>query len=157
MRIGVYSTLWGYWVPPIIWTLTIVVLSGNSGSLNNTFGVFKWVISWVVTLDYDTISLFHYWFRKVLHVMYYGVLCVLWFRALMATFPKRLGLNLILALVLCLTVALIDEGHQLLVASRRGSLGDVALDMTGAVLFTLFTARYWKRKFMLSEARPPSP
>jgi len=150
---------WRSWAPPILWALTILSLSGNLGSFSSTFGIFKWVVSWIVTLDIPTLESLHLSFRKVLHVICYGVLAVLWFRALMASSPHRPGINRILALILCLMVALGDEGRQYLHPVRSASWGDVALDLSGGVLFLFVFSRYWERKgrFSPEARRPPIP
>lgn len=156
MKIGLYSTFWRYWTPPIAWALTIMLFSGDWGGGPHTFHIFNWMISLIVTLNPKTISLYHFYFRKALHVMCYGVLSVLWLRALMASYPERAAANIILALVLCLAVAIIDEGHQCLLATRSGSLGDVALDLAGGVLFLFPLVSYWRRRIIASsEAKPP--
>jgi VanZ family protein len=131
-------------------------LSGDLGSGKNTLSFFKWILSGITTTQ--NINLIHFLFRQTLHILCYGILSVLWFRALMAAYPKRLGINIILALALCLMVALIDEVHQIVVTSRKGSLRDVGLDMTGAVLFTFLAALFWKKRVMApSEAQSPVP
>jgi VanZ family protein len=139
-----------------MWTLAIVVLSGNLGSPPRTLGIFKWVISWIVNLDLHTLESLHFYFRKALHVMCYGVLTVLWYRALMASCPERPGANKMLALAFTLIVAITDEGRQYLSPGRTASWWDVGLDMTGGVLFLTLIAWYWGRKNRLpSQAEPP--
>lgn len=123
-----------------------MALSGDFGASPKTFHLFKWVLSTFTNLSPKTIDLLHPWFRKSLHVIFYGILSVLWFRALILTYPERRGANLVLTLLLTLAVSVLDEGHQYLVRSRTGAFRDVGLDMTGAILFTLVTARFLKRK-----------
>jgi VanZ family protein len=118
------------------------------GAGQKTFSLFNWVISWIVTLDRNALALLHFRIRKVMHVLCYGVMSILWFRALMASYPNRLNANLVLALGLCLAVSAADESSQFLSASRTGSLWDVGLDMTGGVLFLFSTFFYWKRRNM---------
>lgn len=152
------SILWRYWAPPLLWALAIMVLSGDLGSGVNTFSPFRWVLSLFVTLDPDSLNLAHFYFRKVLHVVCYGVLTVLWFRALMASYPEYSGADMIMALVLCLMVALTDEGHQYLVDSRNASWRDVGLDLSGGIVFLFLSARYFKKNTVaFTEAQPPSP
>jgi VanZ family protein len=136
-----------------------MALSGDLGAGQNTFSPFRWVLSLFVTLDPDSLNLAHFYFRKVLHVVCYGVLTILWFRALRASYPERFGASMILALLLCLAVALVDEGHQYLVDTRTASWRDVGLDLSGGVVFLLLSARYFKRNTVaLTEAQqPPSP
>lgn len=133
-----------------------MVLSGELGAGPHTYSMFNWVLSLIVTLPSQTVGVLHTYFRKSLHVMCYGFLSVLWFRALMASRPRRLWGNFWLALGLCLAVALIDEGHQYFLTSRTGNLGDVGLDMSGAVIFTLITALFLKSRSPAPAAtRPP--
>jgi VanZ family protein len=134
-----------------------VVVSGNVGSLNHTFEVFKWVVSWIATVNPKTLAPIHWYFRKVLHFLYYGILAVLWLRALKATYPERVWTNRILALAFCLMVACIDEGHQYFSHGRTSSLWDIALDMSGGVVFLFLSARYFKRNKAASvEVEPAS-
>ena len=141
---------WRVWAPPVIWALAIMLMSGDLGSSPKTYPIFKWILLTFTNLDPKTIRVLHSWFRKSLHVICYGFLSVLWYRSLAATIPERRRACLILALVLTLVVSLLDEGHQMFLKNRTGNLRDVGLDMAGAVLFTLFTARYWKKKARVS-------
>lgn len=151
------SPFWRYWVPPILWALVILVLSGEVGAATNTTGILRWILSWLITLSPQELDLLHGWLRQAAHLLTYGILSVLWFRALAFYFPRRPWANIALALMLCLVVALLDEGHQAMVASRTGNLGDVALDMTGAA-FLIVAALWWKKTSMIpTKLRPPSP
>ncbi|MFZ2090045.1 MAG: VanZ family protein [Desulfobaccales bacterium] len=150
------SIFWRYWAPPLVWALIILGLSGDMGAGQKTYSLFNWVISWIVTLDLDALGLLHFRIRKVMHVLCYGVLSVLWFRALMASYPHRLKANILLALGLCLAVSAADESSQFLSASRTGSLWDVGLDITGGVLFLFPAVYHWKRKNLVpSEVKAP--
>ena len=150
------SPFWS-WALPIVWALILMTMSGDFGASPNTLPIFKWVLSTFTDLSPKTIESLHHWFRKSLHVICYGILAVLWLRALILTYPERQGANLILTLLLTLVVSLLDEGRQSLVRSRTGALRDVSLDMTGAILFTLAAARYLKRKVRLSSEAEESP
>lgn len=110
MRTAAKAALWRYWAPTLVWTLAIVVLSGKLGSLANTSAIFTWIMSWIVILDLDTLSRYHFYCRQALHAICYGVLTILWFRALTASYPESLWTNRILALALL--VSLTDEGRQ---------------------------------------------
>ena len=112
LRTAAKSALWRYWAPTLVWTLAIVVLSGKLGSLANTSAIFTWIMSWIVILDLDTLSRYHFYCRKALHAICYGGLTILWFRALTASYPESLWTNRILALALALLVSLTDEGRQ---------------------------------------------
>ncbi len=156
VRSAAHSSFWHSWGPPIVWALILMGASGDLGATPNTYQIFKWVLSTFTNLSPKTIEFLHPWFRKSLHVICYGFLSVLWLRALILTYPERRGVNLILTLLLTLAVSVVDEGHQALVKSRTGALRDVSLDMTGAILFTLATARFLERKGRIaSEAEEP--
>jgi VanZ family protein len=135
-----------------------VVLSGNIASLPSTFSGFKWLVSLIVTVDPETLAPIHFYCRKVLHVMCYGVLTILWFRALMASHPEHVWTNRVLALVLCLMVALADEGRQYFYPARTSSWWDVGLDLSGGVLFVFLSALFFKKNMAVSiEEQPPFP
>jgi VanZ family protein len=156
LRTAVSSSLWRYWAPPVIWSLTIVVLSGNIASLPSTFSGFKWLVSLIVTVDPGTLAPIHFYFRKVLHVICYGILTVLWFRALMASQPEHVWTNRILALGLCLMVALADEGRQYFYPSRTSTWWDVCLDMSGGVLFVFLSALFFKKNMAVPVEEQPA-
>ena len=75
--------------------------------------------------------------RKTAHPVVYGVLAILVIRFLaerngygVSPLPFRLYFK---AFVICVFVAVLDEGHQLFLDSRTGSLSDVGLDAAGAL------------------------
>ncbi len=155
---GLNYTVWRYWAPPVLWALVIMLLSGNLGAFPNSYSIFKWVVSSLFTLPPKLIDKLHLIFRKALHVVCYGVLGFLWLRALKATRPRFLWSNILLALLLSLGVALVDEGHQHFLTTRSGSLWDVVLDMSGASGIILLTAHLWGRnKTAIPSVPPPSP
>ena len=77
--------------------------------------------------------------RKVIHMSEYGLLCVLWWRALrtLTVPPRALGF----AFLLTVAYAVTDEVHQLSVHGRHGSPVDVAIDATGAAIAVLLIRR----------------
>jgi len=157
LKTEVSSSFWRYWSLPILWTLIIVVVSGNLGTPNHTFEIFKWVVSWIVTVNPKTLASIHWYFRKLLHSLYYGILTLLWLRALMAAYPERVWTNRILALAFCLMVACIDEGRQYFSPGRTSSGWDIVLDLSGGIVFLFLTARYFKKNMMAPvEAAPAS-
>jgi VanZ family protein len=91
-------------------------------------------------LSPDQFSLIHFYFRKIVgHLGNYGFLYFLWFRAFRGQLGCRQGRAFLYSLTLCLGIALTDEGHQALLASRTGSIRDVALDIGGSSLSALIT------------------
>lgn len=128
---------WRYWSLPLLWTLVILVVSGDLGASRNTTGLLSWLLSLFIVLSPATLDLVHGWLRKAAHVLTYSLLFLFWCRALLYSFQGRRPLSLSLGLGLCLAVALLDEGRQALMASRTGSLADVALDLAGPALLVV--------------------
>ena len=158
MKKVAYFSIWLAWALPIVWTLSIMTMSGNLGAPANTFVIFHWVMSWFTTaLDSDTLNLYHFYCRKVLHVICYGLLTILWFRAWMVSFPERLKTNTFLALGLTLMVAAADEGRQYFVPARTASFWDIGLDMSGGIFFLFLIACGWKFRNRPSTTAPPPP
>jgi VanZ family protein len=131
-------------LPPILWGLAIIGVSGDVASAQNTFGLLKWVTSWFATLKPAEIGKFNFYLRKTGHATAYGMMYFLWFRAFrghLGTGPWRAFLY---ALGLCLLVSMTDEGHQSFTRFRGGSIHDVLLDLSGALIVALITLALWR-------------
>ncbi len=132
-----------YWLPPILWGLAVLVMSGNLGSFKNTLGLLNWLTSWFVGLIPVELGTINAYMRKTGHVTAYGLMFFLWFRAFYAHGdfgPRR---SLFYSLGMCLFLASMDEGHQWFLSSRTGSIWDVLLDMSGSILTALITFAVW--------------
>lgn len=141
-----------YWVPPILFGFSILALSGDLGSGKNTLLLVKWALAWIPSLSRHQIIMIHFYLRKTSHVMSYGILYYLWFRAYQGHLRYSLQRSFLWSLGLCLTVALLDEGHQALLLSRTGRLADVVLDSAGSTLGAMITFSLWTPR---SPAAPP--
>ncbi|HXH38485.1 MAG TPA: VanZ family protein [Thermoanaerobaculia bacterium] len=125
-----------YWLPPIAWTALILTASTDAFSGANTAGVLERIIVWlthhpVAPATLDTVNFI---IRKCAHLTEYGILGVLAFRALRG---DETGWSLrwaVMAIVLVICVASIDEIHQTFVPSRTGTWHDVVLDAAGATV-----------------------
>lgn len=73
----------------------------------------------------------HFLIRKAAHLTEYGILGILWFRALRNDAPWSWRSALI-AIAIAAAVATTDEIHQSFVPSRGSSPYDVMLDIAGA-------------------------
>ena len=92
----------------------------------------KWLLSWLPPLSPAQFDLLHFYIRKTVgHFGNYAFLYFLMVPGLPGQPGPPPGAGLSLSLALCLILALLDEGHQAMFASRSGSLRDVALDMVG--------------------------
>jgi VanZ family protein len=72
--------------------------------------------------------------RRSAHLVEYGVLALLAFRAWRLSLERDLLSLAVLALALVLAVASADETRQSLSSARTGSARDVVWDLSGAVL-----------------------
>ena len=91
----------------------------------------------------------HFFIRKSAHFCSYGLLSALAFfswRATLPSLPRWTFRWSLLAVLLAVTAAGLDEFHQSFVPSRGSSLRDVFLDLTGAVLFQLAIAIWLGRR-----------
>ncbi|HEU5393910.1 MAG TPA: VanZ family protein [Candidatus Methylomirabilis sp.] len=119
--------------PALLWMGVIFFLSTELFSAGET-GQFllpfiAWLFPWAAP---ETLDLLHGALRKLGHLTEYAVLAILWYRAgayrTAAWVPEAARL----ALLLAVAYAASDEVHQVLVASRSGSIADVAIDSAGA-------------------------
>lgn len=108
------------WAPPVVLMAITWFLSSQS-SLDSGLGLA------------DLIG------RKLVHATGYGVLCLLWWRAL----RTRLSMAGAIGAALAITVAYgaVDEYHQTFTPGRVGSPIDVAIDATGATVAALLIRR----------------
>lgn len=135
--------LW-YWLPPLAWGGTVLLMSGDLGSAKHTGSLLEWLLAWFPTISPARLDLIHFFARKTIgHFGHYAFLYFWWFRALRGQQGWPPGRAFLLALAVCLSVASLDEGHQLGYATRIGSLWDVALDMSGVLTAALVTSIFW--------------
>jgi VanZ family protein len=114
------------WLPVIVWAAIILSSSNDSFSADQSRG-------WLATVfGREVPYAVNYTMRKAAHLIAYGILGALAWRA-----EKRVSL----ALIVTLLVAMTDEYSQGLTRSRTGSSWDVLLDVCGAVL-----AMAWLRR-----------
>lgn len=126
-----------YWLPPLLITAAILIFSGDLGSSRHTRELLEWLGSWLPWGRPEELAQASGYLRKAGHVTAYAALYFLWFRAFRGHFALRPGPAVFRSLSLCLLIALLDEGHQSLVPSRTGCLGDVVLDLGAAGLTAL--------------------
>jgi hypothetical protein len=69
------------WLPPILLSLVILGLSGNLGSGRKTLGLLCWLLDNISFLSYEVIVELHVFLRKIAHILVYGILSFLYFRA----------------------------------------------------------------------------
>ena len=118
-------------------------MSGDLGSGKNTLGILKWLLSGFVDLEPAQIRIINFYVRKTGHVLAYGLMYLLWFRAFRAQAHYGPWHACLWSLGFCLFYASMDEGRQWFYDSRGASIGDVILDMSGVSLAALIAGAVW--------------
>lgn len=103
-----------YWLPVFIWCAFIYYLSS------------------IPELKSDLPNQWDFVARKMAHMMEYGILTFLFFRAAVQNLSFKK--SILYAVLFAATYALTDEYHQLFVFGRSGSLKDVFIDGIGIFL-----------------------
>ncbi len=130
------AELLGYWAPAVAWSAVLLFISGNAGSSAVTGSVLSWFLP-PLSPEFEPV---HFVIRKTIHVLAYGLLGALDFRAVRG---PRAGWQMnwsVAAVVLAAIVASLDEYHQSFFPSRTGMPSDVVIDVCGAILAQLI----WK-------------
>ncbi|MEK7577171.1 MAG: VanZ family protein [Patescibacteria group bacterium] len=107
------------WAPALVWMGVIFLLS---------------------TRQHVTVSDEYIWnflFFKTLHVIEYGILFVLYVRAINLTIVIQ-PMHFFIAFLLTFLYAASDEFHQMFVPTRQGTIRDVIIDGIGAVSLWIF-------------------
>jgi VanZ family protein len=126
------------WLPSVIWLAVIATESTNFGSSEHTGQILYPIFHYLFGMGPQRFAVLHAVLRKSGHFVGYFTLSVLLFRSWRATFP-RLSTRwcqqwATLAFVCTALVAALDELHQSLLPSRTGTLRDVVLDSSAAVI-----------------------
>ena len=121
--------------PPVVWMVIISGLSTDSFSADQTSRFILPFLHWLLpSATPETLALIHGGIRKAAHLTEYGILALLWYRALRrvgAGWQIRAGL---IALTIAAAFGGLDEFHQAWVPSRTASIVDVGWDILGAAL-----------------------
>lgn len=94
-------------------------------------------------------KMLHVFVRKTAHFTVYGFLSLLAYHSWRTTVPRRSGWIFtwsLLALLVTLAAASLDEFHQMFVPSRGPSVYDVLLDMMGATFVQILLATFAQRR-----------
>ena len=132
------TALVAVWLPPLLWMAAILWLSSGEFSADAT-GAFllpllRWLAPWATDAQLEVV---HRGIRHTAHAVEYGILALLWFRALIRGVALRARLAGGLAVAVAVAWACVDELHQSTIPSRTGSVWDVLLDAAGAIGATL--------------------
>jgi VanZ family protein len=114
------------WLPVIVWSVVILSASTDNFSSNESRG---WLSSIIGPVLASALNIF---FRKLGHVVGYGILGIL---------ARRADRRVFLAIGIALVVAITDEARQSMTLTRTGSPWDVLLDGLSAWLGILVMTR----------------
>lgn len=126
-----------YWLPVFIWLGVIFAGSTDILSAAQTSRYLVPFLRWLdPQISPSTIAAVHFALRKLGHLTEYSVLVALLWRALRSTriLHEKISMAFIGAWVICVIVAVSDEFHQSLVLSRTSAIGDVVIDISGALI-----------------------
>lgn len=137
------QALWRF-APPVLWMAVILSFSSSLFAAAQTGHLVMPVLhSLLPGADPATLALVHHYLRKAMHLAVFGVMVLLWHRALDGAVrgrPARLAASLVLALA----CAGADELHQAFVSGRTGTVRDVGWDGLGATLALVARRTLWR-------------
>jgi len=138
------------WIAATLWLGLIAVESTDLFSSANTGHILYPLLTFLFgPIDLVKFSYWHQVLRKAGHVIGYGMLSFLLFRAWRATLPVANASRWSwkwcrTALLMTALVAALDEWNQSFLASRTGKFSDVVLDTSAAIMVQLII--FWLLK-----------
>lgn len=146
------------WLPTLLWFGVIAVESTDWLSSEHTGSMLYPLFHWAFGLTHEQFEPIHAVTRKIGHVVGYGTLSILAFRSFRASARRLHAVWSFVwarnAVVLTAAVASLDEWHQTFIPSRTGTIHDVILDTSAAIvaqaLVYLFFRKHITRALRLS-------
>jgi VanZ family protein len=138
------------WIAAILWLILIAIESSALLSAHNTGRILYPLLHYFFGLDWDRFEVWHFYIRKSGHVIGYGTLSILLFRAWRATLPALGGVKWTfrwanIAILGTALVASLDEWHQSFIPSRTGTIRDVILDTCAGIAAQVLIFSWWKK------------
>jgi VanZ family protein len=148
------------WIAAVLWLIVIAIESTSFLSARNTSRILYPLMHFVFGLDWPAFHQWHLYMRKTGHVIGYGILSVLLFRAWRVTLsvskdtnPKWTMQWATIAVLGTALVAILDEWHQSFIPSRTGTMNDVILDTCAGVAAQIVVFLWLKRSSASSAVR----
>jgi VanZ family protein len=137
------------WIAAILWLVVIAIESTAMLSANNTGRILFPILHYLFGLDFEHFEDWHFFIRKGGHVVGYGILSILLFRAWRATWPAMSDVKWTLrwstvAILGTAIVASLDEWHQSFIPTRTGRWQDVVLDTCAGVAAQFLLFLWWR-------------
>ena len=124
-----------YWVPALTWMLVIFAASTDMMSAEHTSRFIAPFLRWLTPdVSVATIATVQLFVRKAAHLTEYAILGALLVRAFGSRDVRPAWGYAVVAWLLAVAWAGLDEFHQSFVSSRTGSPIDVMIDATGALI-----------------------
>ena len=130
-----------YWMPVLIWLALIYVGSTDLMSAEHTSRFLGPFLRWLKPdITADAIAKVQLFVRKVAHLTEYAILAALLWKAVYSGTNLKIKISTLFVTVWLVStlIAVSDEFHQSLVTSRTASIGDVRIDMIGAIFGLIF-------------------
>jgi len=139
------------WLPSVIWMGIIAVESTAMMSAANTGRFLYGIFHFLTGMSHARFEVWHFYIRKTGHFIGYFTLSFLLFGSWRATVPvsgiSRWALRWSwIAWLMTAFVASMDEWHQTFIPSRTGTVHDVVLDSTAALVAQVVIFTYWRAK-----------
>jgi VanZ family protein len=147
------------WVAAVLWLIVIAIESTSYLSSQNTSRILYPILHFIFGMNWERFDYWHFYIRKTGHVIGYGTLSVLLFRALRATAPGATDPGAVkprwtarwsvFAVLGTAVVASLDEWHQTFIPSRTGTIRDVILDTAAGIavqILLFFVITFLSRK-----------
>jgi VanZ family protein len=132
-------------MPVIGWMLLIFAGSSDVLSAEHTSRFLVPFLRWLnPDISFATLAAVQLVMRKVGHLTEYAILAALLWRALRDS-ALKLWEPAAIALFIAGSYAALDEFHQSFVASRTAALGDVLIDLCGALVAVAICATFARR------------
>jgi VanZ family protein len=138
------------WIAAILWLIVIAIESTAWLSAHNTSRILYPILHFLFGMDWVHFEVWHFYIRKTGHVIGYGILSILLFRAWRATLPVAANIAWTLrwsatAILGTAVVASLDEWHQSFIPSRTGRWQDVVLDTCAGIAAQILILLLMKR------------
>ena len=138
------------WIAAILWLILIAIESTAILSAHNTSRILYPILHFLFGMDWIRFEHWHFYIRKTGHVIGYGILSILLFRAWRATLPVMSSVHWTLrwatiAILGTALVASLDEWHQSFIPSRTGAVSDVVLDTCAGIAAQILVFLWLKK------------
>lgn len=142
------------YAPLILWIGVVLFASTGSAAMSETSRFVRPFLEFIFpNAPEETLAIYHAYIRKLAHLTEYGILGFLAsFAFANSPTPSLRKFWFLCAFGVAALVAVIDETNQSFNAARTGSVYDVLLDWTGAIIAIFFFALI-KRFFEKRRAR----